>query len=604
MSESIPSQLRKADPEVLVVPAAEVLPAVNEPKVEAVPEIVPAASTVVEASQVHGRGGIVSDRPEDRIAQVTVTTEETSIETVEPSVTAKTIRKGDVFVNPKTGARQVVEGVWKDGTVMYSKEIMPGVREPKEQGEPLHQKAFQNFEVQRKVGGATKWEPAPESEVRTQSKEYDKIFEECQRAFEAYSRVIQSDGERHYSDKALKLGERIGRVSQEIGNIDDAWMEAGVTYDDATDQKRAVLVDRLKEAVAKLPKPFLKLYPVLQRVRDEWEALNADEDNVEEGGKKPKGRIQKQRGQEKSGEGTKKTRGQRQDSRWKNQYGEGLMDGAIEGSSSANESAHTESEGERRESELRYWTDDIRAQQREREELNAHILERDLTTQWGQAMKAIDPALEKFARKPFRYISGEIEDISQQYAEWRTQLQREKASVDRLKHLEMFDQWLEKSLDTLMKYTKQYQTMLEIGRKVLKENQRQAPKTPRNKQEHGAGSRHSRGREIQNIGDKEWSQLHPEVRAVINDEMGSMRERCLGYYDSAVARLTAGGIVDPKEQHQIIVERISPVLAESISPVLAAAGVKIPEESIRAIADQQANQLLGGKYVAITYGGE
>lgn len=567
MSESIPSQLRRADPEVLVVPAAEISPVANEPTVAGIelkPETQPASPMVVEARQVHGRGGIIPE-------------------------------KGDVFVNPQSATREqlVIEGVRRDGDdtiVLFTPEIQPGVR--KEPGKKIRQLPLRNFHI--KASEYSELQPIYKERLNQTAEEFGDIWNASQ---DLLVKVLAQDEDSENPD-VIAERERAIELLQEIGQLEDEWDALGDDESRAKLRGAAILLKRSKELVGELPESLVVSNVLLRKIQKEY---GAKVDSLEEeGGFQKKKKASKQRGSVNSAEGPKKTKG-RHDSRRESNP---LMEGTVEKGHSEMEGAHTESESDRQESELRYWTDDIRAQQQEREELSARIIDRNLTTEWGEAMKAIDPALEKFARKPFRDINGHLEDVWQQYAEWRNQLQREKASMDRLKHLEMFDQWLEKTLDTLMQYAKRYQAMLEAGKKVLKEHRDQAPKSSQNKQERSGRSRRLRGREMQNIGDKEWSQLHPEVRAVIDDEMVSMKERCLGYYDSAVAKLTAGGIADPKEQHQIIVERISPVLAESISPVLAAAGVKIPEESIKAIADKQAEQLLGGKFVAITYGGE
>lgn len=255
-------------PDTLPVVAQEKSPAANDEQ-------------PVAGEAVHARGEMSPEEPKEPITIVKKKVEEVISMTAEPD-----LRKGDIFVHPasKLGARQIIEGVrgkGKDRVILYTEEAQPGVPVPvdaKADPHAIRQKPLKNFEVQRQVGGFTHWEPAPESLALAKEKEYTDIFDECQRAFAAYAEVVEVDGTKHYSDKALKLGEKIGEVSREIGMIDDAWMAAHAKNDETTTKQEAELIEGLKAAVARLPSAFLKVYPVLKQVRDEWERSNVDED--------------------------------------------------------------------------------------------------------------------------------------------------------------------------------------------------------------------------------------------------------------------------------------------------------------------------------------
>lgn len=505
--------------------------------------------------------------------------------------------KGDVFVNPMTGAQQVIERVRKtDGetVVMFTKEIEPGVRT--EPGRPMRQLPVKNYEVQR--GEYTEYYSA----------EYDTIFNDCAEALDAMNRAYASqDGQA--SSVAQDTMDRVGELAQEIGEIDDIWEELGNKIDRDTILAKHKLIGRLKGVVAELPEELVKPFPALERVQravkkqeEQKKRIGKGETDVEMTGDGKKTKRKVGRGRSVGGDTPAVKAGIRRGKQEPARNFEHSSVGSASGKPPSPEQENGETSSEQQETELKFWMNDIRTQQREREELNERIQQLGLTKRWGEAMKAISPEIEKFARREFKYISGEIEDIWKQYIDWGTQLQRERVSVDRLKHVEEFDEWLEKALDRLMEYAQRYQAVLQAGRNILKEYRDTRP--AKEKGQRTRGLRRLRSREVATMENRTWGDLHPEVQAAVNAEMGSMRERILVYYDSASAKLSTQGI-DPETQHQVIMQKLTPILAENVQPLLTAAGMKITQDEVEQVALYQTKRLLADKApIMIQYGGD
>lgn len=210
-------------------------------------------------------------------------------------------QKGDVFENPQTGERQVVEGVRKDSgetMIMFTPEIEPGVR--REPGKAMKQLPLQNFNIQRKVGEFTEFH----------SIEYNDIFNDCTDVFEAVNRAYESQGE-NPSPESKEFMDRIGELAKTVSEIDDIWDIIGNQADEnGVVERKRELIDRLKAVVAEFPKELVKPYPVLQRVQAEMERKDLtkqDEHDIEDHHskvKKPKKRNFKETEDGQDGKGS------------------------------------------------------------------------------------------------------------------------------------------------------------------------------------------------------------------------------------------------------------------------------------------------------------
>lgn len=171
-------------------------------------------------------------------------------------------QKGDVFENPQTGERQVVEGVRKDSgetMIMFTPELEPGVR--REPGKAMRQLPLQNFDIQRKVGEFAEFH----------SIEYNDIFNDCADVFEAVNRAYQSQGE-NPSPESKEFMDRIGELAKTVSQIDDIWEIIGNQADEkGVVERKRELIERLKGVVAEFPEELVKPYPILQRVQTEME---------------------------------------------------------------------------------------------------------------------------------------------------------------------------------------------------------------------------------------------------------------------------------------------------------------------------------------------
>lgn len=230
-------------PEQPISPDSPVLPKGAEslpiPEIVSTPEAQSLAEQSVNATKVHGRGGIIPE-------------------------------KGDVFVNPTTGTQQIVERVRKDGqdqVVMFTKEIEPGVRQ--EPGKLIRQLPVENFEVQRDTGEYTEFH----------SQEYDNIFNACSEAFEAMNSAYKSLGDNIPSEAQQKM-DRVGELAREVGEIDDIWEALGNRADPAIIRQKRKLIDRLKSVVAKLPEELLKPFPLLEKIRIERKIVKKSDDTI------------------------------------------------------------------------------------------------------------------------------------------------------------------------------------------------------------------------------------------------------------------------------------------------------------------------------------
>lgn len=241
------------------------------------PEILASGTELIEAVLGALEQAVAKSAGSKSSSSASVESRETVIHTPE---------KGDVFVNPKTNQRMVVEGIReKDGEtiVLFSLEIDTDVRQ--EPGEKLHQLPLANFEVQRLTGGYTEPDPVI-------NRNFDEVFGVSQDALETVIDLLKTkrDSLKHADlikdCEALKSG-----PFEEIRNIGNAWKLLEQEGKTKHLGEKALLFAQLKKIIGQFPDYLVKLFPVLERVRKEYLALTeAHESNLEEVSSGPKGR--------------------------------------------------------------------------------------------------------------------------------------------------------------------------------------------------------------------------------------------------------------------------------------------------------------------------
>ncbi len=204
------------------------------------------------------------------------------------------INKGDVYTNPKTGERIVVEGVrgkGDDQEIAFTQEIKEGVRAHREN--PIQRKQRGNFEVQKEVGGYSEPRFAYEQE-------FDDIFNDCQQIFGDMTEILQGESQSgaEFSREAQAQAKYVGLLSLEVGSLDDAWNVAELLTDKETAAKKKMeLLADLKLIVTKLPEAWVKPYPRLQKIQTEQKGDKAkkksdaqDAEEVSKGKRKTQGK--------------------------------------------------------------------------------------------------------------------------------------------------------------------------------------------------------------------------------------------------------------------------------------------------------------------------
>lgn len=397
-------------PDTLPVVAQEKSPAANDEQ-------------PVAGEAVHARGEISPEEPKEPITVVKKKVEEVvtgADESVDSEVTARAIRKGDVFTNPQTGEREVVEGVRKKKengktvwTVLFTKELKPGVRA--EPGEPMRQMDFRNFEVQRQAGGYAEWTPVYE-------REYDDIFHDCQQVFEALAEVLE-EGEQsgqELSVEALDQADAVGKLSIEAGALDDAWVAMETERNPKTAAKKLELLDQLKQIVAKLPEPWVEPHPRLKKVQEEWKRLHESrEKEIEDEGGSDRGvkkRVVRPRQREEDTKRRPQSDDGRNESRYRNKPTESVRDGVeANGELDARMEKYFQSKkwweqnGWNKESvrPLQDWIDAIRWAQTDLTDVAREIERLGGTGRWEEVMQERSGSYQDFARE----VNGdEIDD--------------------------------------------------------------------------------------------------------------------------------------------------------------------------------------------------
>ncbi len=238
----------------------------------------------VAGEMVHARGGVLINLEVERQKRSSevevgkVNTVHGSPET-ELGVADQLLRKGDIFTNPETGARQIIEGIRREGAtkmVLFTNELEPGVRA--EPGEVIRQLPFENFEVQRKAGGFMEWKPVYEQE-------FDEIFDTCQEAFEAVN-VLELQRTKEHTPESLEVVTRVEELAADISVLEEMWdIAKGMENQKAAIKEKLDILDRLKETVALLPESLTQSYALLKKVQDEWKHGHRDdeEEPIEDG---------------------------------------------------------------------------------------------------------------------------------------------------------------------------------------------------------------------------------------------------------------------------------------------------------------------------------
>lgn len=226
---------------------------------------------------VEARRRMTSETDEEPLAEA-VNLLETIKESIENQIHLETnnipeqLEKGDVFVNPKSRKRMVVEGIRKEdgGTiVMFSYEEKKDVRS--EPGELLHQMPQGNFTVQRETGGYTKFHFGPRLDRTIQ--QFSEVATACQGLFEE----VAAQNKDRLSETAFREVEKFQRRMKEVNRRVTNWNALSEEATWSGYEARQTLLGQLQKIVGKFPESLVTSNELLKQV---W-AQNQRKEKVE-----------------------------------------------------------------------------------------------------------------------------------------------------------------------------------------------------------------------------------------------------------------------------------------------------------------------------------
>lgn len=496
----------------------------------------------------------------------------------------ETLKKGDMFTNPETGGRQIVEhvlGTGEDKRVLYTTEIQPGVRE--EPGRAIRQLPVENFNVQKDLGGFT--EPTP-----VFVRDFYDIDEACQGVFAAVNHEYQRQKSLgKISDEAEDIMNQLEPLSEEMGEVVDAWE---ILMAENTDKSKAQMLqqlEKLKRLVARIPAALVKPFPILVSIQKEMQSNTnevvdtADEKDLPTKGKSHKG---KRKIRDADKEPAKRGRGRprKHDSEPLASVGthletEGKQSESYAPPELAGETNERRVDTENGDAELIHWMIGVRQQLQDLDELAVQIERKGMRDGFTSALFALSTDHELYARKrQVTIVAGEVDDLE------RSLLSRRKWPSQ-----EEYDTWLEKTLKRLQDYSRLYSDILAIGKKIL----RVKPKrygVGAHENSNGRSHRKRRGEVVDmtsiEIALQTIGPTYEGLGAGVRAEVSGGLEKVVGITRGVVARANEafleGGVTDPDERRARIVGKLGPKVEEGVRAIMLHAG--FTQEEVRRLA--------------------